>query len=176
MKGILFILLSAVFVSSVYGSGLGDTVESIKREYGKALYIEETDCFGSPSRAGNISGNAVGLFGAPSGVNPLSSEFFSGIKRLIPADSKLISAHRGTEPWITEIYEFKSDKLKLVPSISSALRYDKKYFKYPVGSYFLIVSYDLSNKNRVAVFHLVLGRAGEVDLSGMKKVSKNPFK
>ena len=195
---LLIVLSSAV----TYATGLGDTFADIEKTWNKgykkvgppigssrivAIGISKASCiryttglegytFGNPERAGRLEGDARGLFGANAGSNPTKQQFIKSIKELMPKDYKLLAAYSTDTPWRKEIYSFSSASFRRLPGIKDSFAYASDGMKHPVGSFMLIVNYDIDSKDRVMNFHLILGLPGEADLSGLKKIAKNSFK
>lgn len=163
-------------VPIVYGFGLGDLVQEINAKYGGSIPVDKQDCYGNPPRVGALYFDTKGLFGSPPNMRPLASQFFPGIRDLIPSDAKLTASYIRKSNYIKELYVFKSEQLKQKPGIKTAPRYQKELWNNPVGTFFMIVNYDVDKTGRVVNSLISLGLPAEVEFSNMKKMSKNPFK
>ncbi|HEX9080264.1 MAG TPA: hypothetical protein VF795_11795 [Desulfuromonadaceae bacterium] len=126
---------------------------------------------------GRINGNTRGLFGAGDGL-PTKPQFVAGIKKLIPADAKLVGKYR--DKFNTkEVYIYKSATLASTKGIEKSHGYHsigfgkdpwKEEIDYKaIGKFFMIINYDVMGSGRPANFLLTLGN-GEDDIVGLKKV------
>jgi hypothetical protein len=172
---LLLAVVLGTFVSTAFGAGLGNTIESISGEYGIKIQTDEIHAFGNPPRAGRLEANAAGLFGSFPDTNPNTQQFFNGVRKLMPADAKLTASYKRYDHYLKEIYTFKSKTLAKFPNIKEAMAYQKDLGNHPVGTFFMTINYDIKHKDCVANFTIALGLP-EVDIEDMKKVSKNPFK
>lgn len=131
--------------------------------------------FGNPERVGKIEGETKGLFGASEGANPTLEQFANGIQDLMPGDSKCTSALTRMDGYRTTIYVFRSEALKLAPSIADSFAY--KTMKAKPGAFFLIANHVMGDEAKIVNFTLTLGEPVGADTSGMKKViGRIPFK
>jgi hypothetical protein len=193
----IFVLLLGS--NAAFSVGLGDTVSDFEKSWnkgyrrvfpstntvhvgiGESCYIGYVTgdwgySFGKPPRIGLIEGSAKGLFGAANNQNPTSEQFFNGMKSLLPSDFQLINAYEEKKEWTRQIFTFKSNTINHLPDVKASMAYAKDGFNNPVGTFFLIVNGDISDKKRISSFTLALGLPGSVDLISMKKKQINPFK
>jgi hypothetical protein len=160
-------------------SEIGMVRVGISEESAISYYIN--DAFGDPKRAGAIDGGARGLFGAQSGQQATARQFFTGITRLMPQDSKLVCAYRSKDR-SEEIYVFKSEWLKSLPGLGECTEYKQNEF-YPedrppaLGTFFLDVHYQRDNPDHVALFKINVGRISQDILTqiGMLQISHPTF-
>ncbi len=158
-----FLVFLLVSVQVTYGAGLGDTVKDVVAQYGKKVSVDDTyRIFSKPPRVARLDVDSRKFFGSM----PLVSEFAKGIKVLLPLDAKMTAAHTKSSPK-KEIYAFKSASLAKLPNIKDAV------LDSPPGTFTLFVNYD---GERVVNCTISMGLPGDADLSGTKKLSKNPFK
>jgi hypothetical protein len=170
----IFSFILILFASASFSAGLGDTLESVRDAYGKHI-CDEVYAFGNPPHAGRLSANAKGLFGADPKSDPISKQFFDGVKKLIPSDSILTATYKKDGPSIEEFYIFVSKSLSNLPDIKEAFAYNRDFYDHPIGTFYMIVNYDSRDKDRITCFVITLGRPEEVDIEDMQKISKNPF-
>ena len=153
------ILLSA----AVYAAGLGDPVKDVRTQHGAKVSVDETYyVFSKPPRVARLDVDARKFFGAM----PAIAEFAKNIKVLLPSDAKLTAAYTKSSPK-KQIYAFKSASLAKLPNIKDAV------LDSPPGTFTIYVNYD---GERVVNCAISMGFPGDADLSGTKKLSKNPFK
>jgi hypothetical protein len=119
-------------------------------------------------RIGTIHGETWGMFGVPGNQLPTTRQFLTGIKAMMPADSKLISKFASSKAgYLTEVYLFKSVSLSKLPGIAKSTAYDQE--TKSIGRFVLIVNHNIDDSNYVINYTLTLG-SGESDIWGMKKV------
>jgi hypothetical protein len=119
--------------NSLWAAGLGSSYAEFEREWNKGyrevfqlsegmkevhVGFHDRRClsygdgfYAFSRRIGIINGNTNGLFGAPDKTLPTKTQFFQGIKHMIPSDSKLISKYRRKRGYVTETFIFKSSSL-----------------------------------------------------------------
>jgi hypothetical protein len=187
-----FILLSIFTVTQAFALGLGSTFTDIENHWNKGYreqfsigtvqvgenqhhYIEymSIDFFGAPKRATHLGGPACGLF--PGTINnPSAIQFFKKIKSLIPYDSKLISSFKRNSNYLSETYNFRSSSLAGMKSIKNASAYQTEFGIKgdPIGTFQVIVNYEMGRSDRVLHYTIALG----LDHSDSGRITKNPFK
>jgi hypothetical protein len=181
------ILFSAV---SAFAVGLGDTFADFEREWNKGYRQEfkvmdsaknihvgknsgqcvvyDTGLHDFNGRVGAIWGNARGIFGAGPGQSVTRKQFMSSIRSMMPKDAKLLAKYtKNNLGYLNEILVFNSNALKKLKGIESAMAYTGE--PKNVGQFFLSISYDPGDTNKIGAFSLNLG-SGESDYWGMKKV------
>jgi hypothetical protein len=190
---ILSLIFSLVFLSftiTAWAAGLGSTFLEFEREWNRGYrqeykmmdsakrihvgknsdqcVIYDTGLHDFNGRVGAIWANARGIFGASPGQSATRKQFMTSIRSMMPADSKLLAKYSSRKPgYLNEIYVFKSENLKKLKGIESAVSYTGE--PRTVGQFFISVSYDPDDSNKVGCFSLNLG-SGESDYWGMKKV------
>ncbi len=196
---LLTIVILLMSVSKLFAAGLGSTYAEFDAQWNKGyrqsfsfagsaqkihigrnpqLYLSyitgiEGHCFGNPPRIGHIDGTGSSVF-MDKTVSPTAGLFFDRVNKLLPPGSKLVGAYRSVQPYIVEKYVFKSSWLARLRGIKAATPYQSMFgFKgEPVGTFQLIITYDINDSARVANFTLALGKD---DMEGMKRIKKNPF-
>ena len=148
---------------SAYAAGLGDTIKEVSDQYGGKVGFDDTYyVFSKPPRLSRIDVDSRKFFGAL----PTVTEFAKGIKPLLPTDAKLTAAYSKVSPK-KDIYTFKSASLAKLPNIKDGV------LGSPPDTFTIYVNYE---GERVLNCAISMGLPGDVDLSGAKKISKNPFK
>ncbi len=164
LVGISVCVFTILLSAAVYAAGLGDTVKDVRTQYGAKVAIDDTYyTFSKPPRVARIDVDSKKFFG----TMPAISEFVKGIKILLPSDAKLTAAYTKSSPTKKEIYAFKSASLAKLPNVKDAV------LDSPAGTFIMFVNYD---GERVVNCAISMGLPGDADLSGTKKMSKNPFK
>jgi len=130
--------------------------------------------FGDPERAGRLEANSESCFGAEHNENPTATQFFQGIKDLMPSDSVLVKAFVKKEgTFKKEIYCFQSKRLSSAPGIKESCAYHQS--PEAIGNFSLYLNYELGNDNNVANYLLALGSPAEVGLHETKPFSPKHF-
>lgn len=159
------VLVSCVlFAGSAFSSGLGDTVKDIRAQHGSKVRFDDTYyVFGKPPRVARLDVNSMKFFGE----QPTQPEFAKKVRVLLPSDSKPLQAFAKSRPTKKEIYTFSSSWMARLPSIKDGV------LDSPPDTLTIYANYD---GDKVISFVVSMGLPGEVDLSGAKKLPKNPFK
>lgn len=199
-SALIAVSMLVISVVALHAAGLGSTQQDFETEWyrgykkifpfadmGQNIHIgaasdiylsyitgDAGHSFGNPPRIGMIQGPGCGVI-MDNSLPPEAILFFEDVKKLLPPKSRLVAAYKIRHPFLTEKYVFKSAWLSRLPGISQVNPYQSfmGIKGEPVGTFQLIVNYNIKDSRLVENFTLALGRD---DMEGMKRISKNPFR
>jgi hypothetical protein len=127
--------------------------------------------------------NVTSLFGKQSSMKsrdyPSRKQLFDKIKILYPNDAKPIAAYVkkvATVPGMDEIYTYQSETLKQLYGVNDEKKLEESTgVDQRAGEFYIFVTYDNDDINRVVSFDIFLGKPFEVDLNNTKAKSISPY-
>lgn len=170
MRRIVLVLLTASLLATAtaaLGAGLADPLEQVDRQWQGHLHVRKV--VGKTERVVDFDLETRGLFGAGEGEIPSKSQFFRGIRKLMPRNFKFLAGYL-RKSRAEEVYTFRSNQLKAVPAPKPSDQPGRRYQERP-GTFTLVVNHD-SADGRVVTCTMHLGLPE--DFSGGDILS-NPF-